>query len=119
MYQTKLISPFNTAQDFNEIPLPILTVRERRRPALISQKAVAQVVQIVTPASSTPHSTIVFTQTIASDTWTINHNLGQFPSVTVVDPTGKVVLADVQYMSNMQIVVTFSLPFAGKAFLNF
>jgi hypothetical protein len=62
--------------------------------------------------------TFTFTQSTASASWTINHNLGQFPAVTVVDNTGKVVIADVQYVNSNQIVVSFATPFAGKAYLN-
>lgn len=63
-------------------------------------------------------STYIFTQASVSSTWTINHNLGQFPSVTIVDGSGNVVLAEVQYINSNQIIVTFSQPFAGTAYLN-
>ena len=66
------------------------------------------------------NGTFVFTQAVASDTWVINHTFaGQFPSVTVVDPLGNVVLADVQYTAGLdQVVITFAEPFAGTAYLN-
>jgi hypothetical protein len=60
----------------------------------------------------------IHVQSIASDTWTINHPLDKFPSVTVVDSAENVVYGNVQYISMTQIQVTFSAAFGGKAYLN-
>lgn len=60
----------------------------------------------------------VFTQGVPSTTWTIVHNLGVFPSVTVVDSGGSVQIGDVLYVSANEITLTFSSAFAGKAYLN-
>lgn len=60
----------------------------------------------------------VFTQGTPSTTWTIVHNLGVFPSVTVVDSAGSVQIGDVLYVSANEITLTFSAAFAGKAYLN-
>lgn len=57
-------------------------------------------------------------QDTPSDIWTINHNLGRRPSVTVVDSADTVVYGNVQYISDDTIEVTFSAGFAGKAYLN-
>lgn len=59
----------------------------------------------------------VHTQGQASSTWTINHTLEGKPSVTVVDSANTVVYGEVQYVSNSQVVVVFSAPFSGFAFL--
>lgn len=57
-------------------------------------------------------------QDVASKTWTITHNLGKCPSVTIVTSSGDQVLADVHY-TNLNIVeLNFSAAFAGKAYLN-
>ncbi len=71
-----------------------------------------------TSSSASKDSTYIFTQAVAARTWTINHNLGQFPSVTIVDNSGNVVLAQIQYINSNQIVLSFSQPFAGSAYLN-
>lgn len=63
-------------------------------------------------------STYIFNQTTPITNWVINHNLAQFPSVTVVDTSGYVVLAQVQYINSNRIEVTFSQAFAGTAYLN-
>jgi hypothetical protein len=60
----------------------------------------------------------IFTQILPAAVWTINHNLATFPSVTLVDQLGNTIMAQVQYASSNQIVVTFSQPMAGNAFLN-
>lgn len=70
------------------------------------------------PLPPRPDSTYVFTQTTVATVWTINHNLGQFPSVTTTDPNGNVIIGQVQYVSSNQITVTFSQPVSGVAYLN-
>lgn len=77
-------------------------------------------VQQVTPPVIISSSTFVFEQTIAAATWTIDYPfIGQFPSVTITDPVGNVVLTDVQYISGLnRVIITFAQPFAGIAYLN-
>ena len=59
----------------------------------------------------------IHTQSSASSTWNITHELGGRPSVTIVDSAGTVVVGDVVYNSNTSITVTFSAPFSGFAYL--
>lgn len=59
-----------------------------------------------------------FTQGTASDTWTIAHNLGYYPSVTVVDSLGREVEGDVHYLDTNNITIYFTAALAGQAFLN-
>jgi len=59
----------------------------------------------------------VHAQAAVSDTWTINHTLGGKPSVTIVDSANTVVVGEVQYSSDLQVVVTFTAPFSGYAYL--
>ena len=61
--------------------------------------------------------TYEFTQNPASALWTIVHNLGFRPAVTV-EVGGEVVLADVAHVSNTTTTVTFALPQVGKAYLS-
>jgi|TARA_R100000278_G_scaffold79592_1_gene61612 hypothetical protein len=67
--------------------------------------------------------TYTHNQSTTSNTWTITHNLHRFPSVTVVDSGGTIVLGNVVYNSNKQLTITFfqggsALAFQGKAYLN-
>jgi hypothetical protein len=76
-----------------------------------------------TQLSITGNITYTHTQGSVSNTWVIVHNLGRFPSVTVVDSGGTVVTGNVVYDSNNQITLTFFangslVAFSGKAYLN-
>lgn len=57
-------------------------------------------------------------QDLAAATWTVTHNLGKRPSVTVVDSAGTMVHGDVGYVSDAELVITFSAPFGGRAYCN-
>ena len=59
-----------------------------------------------------------FDQLSAATPWNINHNLAMYPTVTIVDLSGNVVSAQVQYIDDDNVTVTFDAPFAGKAYLN-
>ncbi len=60
----------------------------------------------------------VFTQINPSTSWVIQHNLGKFPSITVVDTADTVVVGDYNYTDINNVILTFSAGFAGKAYLN-
>lgn len=60
----------------------------------------------------------IYTQSSASAEWDIQHDLGAFPSVTVVDSANSVVVGDIQYINDNRLIVTFTAPFSGKAYLN-
>lgn len=60
----------------------------------------------------------VHVQNEASNEWSIAHNLGKYPSVTVVDSAGSVVYGDVVYDSDHRLTVRFTSAFSGKAYLN-
>jgi hypothetical protein len=54
-------------------------------------------------------------QPTASATWTINHNLGYRPAVSVLSVGGMLMLAEVQHTSVNQAVVYFDQPTSGQA----
>lgn len=58
------------------------------------------------------------TQSTPSAVWTIVHNLGKKPAVTVIDSGGNEWQTAVEHVSANQCVVRFSAPFSGVAFLN-
>ena len=68
--------------------------------------------------SSQGAPTFEFTQGVPSTTWNITHNLGKFPSITVIDTGNTVVTGEYNYTSNTNVILTFSAAFAGKAYLN-
>ena len=60
----------------------------------------------------------VFTQSVAAAKWEIQHNLDKYPSVSIVDSAGTEVVGDVQYIDKNNIVILFTAPFSGKAYMN-
>ena len=65
-------------------------------------------------------ATGTFTECFTDDSklWTITHNLGKFPSITVIDTGGTVVTGEYTYIDTNNVILNFSAPFAGKAYLN-
>lgn len=57
-------------------------------------------------------------QGVPSDVWTINHNMGKYPSVYVKDSTEEQVIGEIEYVNANQVVVTFSGAISGVAYLN-
>ena len=72
--------------------------------------------------SSQGSSTFVFDQVVPKMVWGTNgivtHNLGKFPSITVIDTGGTVVTGEYIYIDTNNVILNFSAPFAGKAYLN-
>lgn len=57
-------------------------------------------------------------QMLSSNVWTINHDLDKYPSVSIVDTGGNLVVGDVEYISKSQLKIYFNYEFSGKAYLN-
>lgn len=57
-------------------------------------------------------------QGVASSVWTVTHNLGKFPSVTVVDSAGTEWVGDVKYLNDNSLTISFTVAFSGIAYLN-
>jgi len=68
--------------------------------------------------ASDSDKTFIFTQGVAALVWTVNHNLGKFPSVSVVDTANTGVLSQIDYIDNNNLTITNTAQFAGKAYLN-
>ena len=63
-------------------------------------------------------SCYVHTQSQAAAEWTITHNLGIYPSVTVIDSSNDVCVGDIKYLDSNTVKASFQAPFSGKAYLN-
>jgi hypothetical protein len=57
------------------------------------------------------------TQSVAGTSWTVPHNLGYNPSVTVVSG-GDIVEGDITYTSNISLTLTFSTAISGVAYVS-
>ena len=64
-----------------------------------------------------PGGIYVYNNPVPSATWTINHNLNNYPVPQVVDSSGNAVEGDVTYVSANTLTVRFSNAFAGKVYL--
>lgn len=58
------------------------------------------------------------TQAVPAAVWTVNHNLGKIPSITIMDSSGNVVEGDVQNVNVNQAILQFSGAFSGIAVCN-
>ena len=61
-------------------------------------------------------------QNTPAQDWTITHNLGRKPSVTILDDQGVLWFADIEHLDNNTLVISFyssgsGLPLAGSAYL--
>jgi len=68
--------------------------------------------------SSQGAPTFEFTQGVPATTWNIQHNLGKFPSVSVINNNNVVINGEVTYIDNNNVQLNFSAGFTGKAYLN-
>lgn len=70
------------------------------------------------PATTYADKTYIHIQGTASSTWSVAHSLNKYPSVMVVDSGNNVVVGDIAYTDNNNLVITFSASFSGKAYMN-
>jgi len=59
-----------------------------------------------------------FNQAAPANPWNVQHNLNKFPSVTVALPSGQVGQADVTYIDENNLTITFAGAESGKAYMN-
>lgn len=60
----------------------------------------------------------IFDQPTAAAVWTINHPMNKFPSISPVDETDQGINGEYKYIDKNNLTITFSIPVAGKAYLN-
>jgi len=77
-----------------------------------------QVLSITNTGLKWASRTYTFNQTVSTATWNITHNIGAFPSVTVIDSVGNRVIGDITYIDDRSLTLTFKTAFKGKAYLN-
>lgn len=62
--------------------------------------------------------TYVFVQELPAYTWTIDHNLGYLPNVFIQDNSGVDIEGIVDNISSTQLIISFTSPVAGTAYLS-
>lgn len=60
----------------------------------------------------------VHDQLIPNTVWTINHDLDGYPNVTAMDSSGNEIEGVIAYPSAQIVVLTFTSPVGGQAFLS-
>lgn len=83
-----------------------------RGPASSSSLAVLQ------SAGGIENTTYTHEQDLPAATWTVTHNLGRHPSITVVDNLGGQLYPDVRYVDADIAQITHSVPLTGRAYCN-
>jgi len=114
------VEVFNSGPPYEEVIAEVertsintVTVRTQTVPSANQYTVVVNVA-----GSLSGDKTYVYTQGSPSATWDIVHNLGKFPSVSVVDSGGSVVIPSVEYIDVNTVRVTFGSPTSGKAYVN-
>ena len=117
----ELFMPEQPAQPAQEAPQAAETPSATRRPSRLQKVAEQAPEQAHADDDGVIDqiwaSTYVHQQPAPSAVWNINHSLGVFPSVDVMDSSDTVVYADVQHTSMDSLTVTFASPTTGRALL--
>lgn len=82
--------------------------------AVVAQVTAARVAALAAIAAAS--TGIVYTQPVPAAQWSIPHSLPRPPAVTLLDPSGAVMLADITSSPGL-VLVTFANPTAGRAVL--
>jgi hypothetical protein len=69
------------------------------------------------PSGSAAAIFYVHTQAVSSAVWTINHNLNGQPTAVVLDSAGTQCEGTFSYPSSSQMIITFTAPFTGTAYI--
>ena len=60
----------------------------------------------------------IFAQSVPLSIWNVNHNLGFYPNVSVIDSSNRKVLTDINYVDNNNLQVMVANAFSGTAYLS-
>jgi hypothetical protein len=83
-----------------------------------AQQSVESELATITQIPGPPNTWFQYTQGTPASSWTITHSMGRYPAVTIVDSAGSVVEGDIEFVSTSVLIITFSSPFAGDAYLS-
>lgn len=101
-----------TKQDANKV-----SIQETNNTVQLTEETV-KVVHVGTLVEAGADAKFTFAQEQNSDQWEVQHNLGKFPSVTIVDSGENIVFAEVQYTDENNLTISFNGATSGKAYLN-
>ena len=100
----------------------ILVISETERLVISEQGAVLEILETAEQGPPGPPGgdgalggAFEQAQLVAADTWTVNHNLGYRPAVSLLTVGGKEMWAEVIHISVNQFVAYFDSPVTGVA----
>jgi hypothetical protein len=67
--------------------------------------------------TGTDTTQFTYIQSTPAASWPINHGLGHYPQVTIVDESGDRLISDLAYGDLNHITITHAAPLAGSAYL--
>jgi hypothetical protein len=101
----------------NAVPNQVYIYQDSPNQVVVEEDAPTIIEVRLTGAAGVNTRRHVHTQGVPSTTWEVTHTLGGKPSVMVVDTADTVVVGDVTYVSNTELRIEFTAPFAGYAYL--
>ena len=60
----------------------------------------------------------IHVQSLPATSWIVNHNLGKFPAIKIIDSAGTEVVGGIVHIDTNQAVLSFLAPFTGTASCN-
>lgn len=72
-----------------------------------------QIIQTVTSSANYTHN-----QSQPLNIWYVQHNLDKYPSVSIIDSAGSMVVGDISYIDTNSLSITLAVGMSGKASLN-
>lgn len=116
------VSVYRSVAPFDEVEAEVertstaaVTVRTTATPASGEYTVVVAAAGSISAGGAPAY---IHNQVSPSSSWSVTHNLNDWPSVTIVDTGGTVVIPDVQYIDSNSLIVSFGSATSGKAYLN-
>jgi hypothetical protein len=100
------------------VAAPVIEVFAAPQPEIIVTSSGERGLSGIKGDKGDPGDSFIYDQSVASDTWIINHGMGFYPAVTVVDSAEDEVEGDLKYIDANTVQLNFNGGFAGRAFLS-
>lgn len=91
---------------------------------IVESDSSTDIIEVATPGPQGPQglsgsaaSSYVHDQMTASTVWTINHNLGKFPTPNFFDSLDEEIEGSVHHVNNNQLTVLFTSAVSGKGYM--
>lgn len=97
-------------------PVPGFATQAETNAGVIDDKTISP--KTLAGAGIISDKNFTFTQATASAIWNVVHNLGKYPSVSILDTAGTEIGGEVENVSINEINIKFNAPFSGVATLN-